>query len=44
MQIGQQLKPRDVILQFNPVLDGSGVLRAKLRLRNAPIPWKQNTQ
>ena len=41
MQTGQQLERRDAILQFNPFLDGNGVLRAKGRLRHAPIPWNQ---
>ena len=41
-QIEQQLQPRDAVLQFNRffgVLDG--VLRAKGRLRHAPLPWNQ---
>ena len=41
MQTGQQLERRDAVLQFNPFLDGNGVLRAKGRLRHAPIPWNQ---
>ena len=41
MQTGQQLEPRDAVLQFNPFLDENGVLRAKGRLRQAPIPWNQ---
>ena len=41
MQTGQQLQLRDAVLQFNPFLDGYGVLRAKGRLRHAPIPWNQ---
>ena len=43
MQTGQQLEPRNAIFQLNPFLDGNGVLRAKGRLRHAPIPWHQNT-
>ena len=41
MKTGQQLEPMDAVLQFNPFLDGNGVLRAKGRLRQAPIPWNQ---
>ena len=41
MQNGQQLEPRDVMLQFNPFLDGSGVLRVKRSLRHAQLPWNQ---
>ena len=41
MQTGQQLEPRDVILQFNPFLDGSEVLQDRRALRHAPIPWNQ---
>ena len=41
MQTEQQLEPRDAILQFNPFLGGNGVLRAKGRLKYAPIPWIQ---
>ena len=26
MQTGRQLEPRDAVLQFNPFLDGNGVL------------------
>ena len=37
----QQLETRDAVLQFNPILDGIGVLRAKGRLRHASIPWNQ---
>ena len=41
MQTGQQMERRDSVLQFNPFLDGNVVLRAKGRLRHAPIPWNQ---
>ena len=41
MQTRQQLKPRNAVLQFNPFLVGNGVLRAKERLRHAPMPWNQ---
>ena len=39
MQTEKQLEPRDAALQFKPFLDRNGVLRAKGRLRHAPIPW-----
>ena len=35
------MEPRDAVLHFNPFLDENGVLRAKGRLRHAPIPWNQ---
>ena len=41
MQTGQQLERRDAVLQFNLFLDGNGVLRAKGRLRHAPITCSQ---
>ena len=41
MQTEQQLEASDAVFQFNPFLDGNGILRAKGRLRHAPIHWNQ---
>ena len=40
-QAGQQLEPRDAVLQFNPFVHENGFLRSKGMLRHAQLPWNQ---